>query len=118
MTSAYDHGRVPPIEMRHRLRIAREYADMDQRELALRMGVTRSTISNCEAGKVNPQRTTINLWALACGVPATWITTGMPPANNPDGGSGLGIISNDFLAKLQVADRKAAAQRPRAHAAA
>lgn len=95
MTSAYERGAVPPIEIRHRLRIAREFVGMDQAELALRMGVVRSTISNAEQGKGAPQRTTLNLWALACGVPVSWILTGDEPPSAPDGGAstGLGIIS-------------------------
>lgn len=93
MTSAYNQGAIPPIEVRHRLRIAREYAGLEQAELALIMSVTRSTISNAENGRGTPQRTTINLWALACGVPAEWIRTGKPPQDNPDPTSGLRIIS-------------------------
>ncbi len=89
MTSAYEGGAAPQIEVRHRLRIAREYAGLEQEELADRMGVTRSTISNCEnPGHGTPRRTTINAWALACGVPATWLTTGETP-EPPDPPSGV-----------------------------
>lgn len=91
MTSAYETGAVPQIEVRHRMRIAREFAGLEQEELAERMGVTRSTISNAENGKGAPRRTTINAWALACGVPASWILTGKetppPGTDGPDGGS-------------------------------
>lgn len=79
MTAAYERGQVPPIELRHRLRIAREWAGMDQQQIAEAMGVTRSTVSNCEQGRTSPQRTTVNLWALACGVPAHWLRTGLAP---------------------------------------
>lgn len=92
MTSAYEHGVCPQITMRHRLRIAREFAGLEQTELAELMGTTRSTVSNAETGKVEPQRTTVNAWALACGVPASWIRTGQSPGDHPDGSSGLGII--------------------------
>jgi transcriptional regulator with XRE-family HTH domain len=81
MTSAYDQGDVPPIQVKHRLRIAREYAGLDQDQLAIRMEVTRSTISNAENGHGTPRRATINAWAMACGVPATWIKTGCGPDN-------------------------------------
>jgi transcriptional regulator with XRE-family HTH domain len=99
MTSAYEGGGVPQIEVRHRLRIAREYAGLEQEELAERMGVTRSTVSNAENGHGSPRRTTINAWALACGVPASWIASGkapepphppegvQPPAPNKDHGT-------------------------------
>jgi len=85
MTSAYEGGGVPQIEVRHRLRIAREYAGLEQEELAERMGITRSTVSNAENGKGAPRRTTINAWALACGVPASWILTGISPEDGPPG---------------------------------
>ena len=84
MTSAYEGGSVPQIEVRHRLRIAREFAGLEQEDLAARMGVTRSTISNAENGKGAPRRTTINAWALACGVPASWIIDGTGPHPHPD----------------------------------
>ena len=65
MTSAYESGRVPTIEVRHRLRIAREFAGLDQEALAARSGIARATISNAENGQGTPRRTTINAWALA-----------------------------------------------------
>lgn len=34
MTSAYETGQVPPIQVHHRLRIAREWAGLEQGELA------------------------------------------------------------------------------------
>ena len=87
MTSAHNSGTVPTIEVKHRLRIAREYAGLDQDQLAVRMDVTRSTISNAEQGKVKPRRMTVNAWAMACGVPASWINTGeQPDQPDPDGG--------------------------------
>ena len=95
MTSAYNQGDIPEILVRHRLRIAREYAGLDQVDLAERMEVTRSTISNAETGAGTPRRATVNAWALACGVPAKWIWTGQPPADNDDPNSGLRIISLD-----------------------
>lgn len=87
MTSAYESGSVPTIEVKHRLRIAREFAQLDQDQLAERMQASRSAISNAENGKGRPRRTTINAWALACGVPASWIATGETPRNRPGGGT-------------------------------
>ena len=92
MTSAYDVGAEPTIELRHRLRIAREFAGLDQEQLAELMEVTRSTISNAETGTVEPRRATVNAWALACGVRVSWIR-GEHSGGNPDPSSGLGIIS-------------------------
>lgn len=88
MTSAFDRGRVPPIDIRHRLRIAREYAGFEQAELAELIGVSRSSIGNAEKGRVQVRKIVINAWAMACGVPATWLTTGLPPDNGPDDDGG------------------------------
>jgi transcriptional regulator with XRE-family HTH domain len=71
--------------VQHRLRIAREFAGFEQTELADLMSVTRSTISKCENGTGVPRRSTIKLWAMACGVPATWILTGQDTPTGPDG---------------------------------
>lgn len=101
MTSAFDTGSVPTIEMRHRLRIAREYAGLDQGGLADRMGVSRSTVSNAERSSVNTARTTVNLWAIACGVPATWLRTGKEPHDDPDPNSGLRIIRTEAHLPVQ-----------------
>ena len=91
MTSAYDQGSRPRIELRHRLRIAREYAGLEQEQLAERMEVGRSTISNAELGKGTPRPTTVNAWALACGVQASWIK-GDTPDGDPDGPDGGGQV--------------------------
>jgi len=92
MTTAFDTGNVPPIEVRHRLRIAREYAGYDQEQLAKIIGISRNSVTNAEKGKVTARKVVLNAWAIACGVPLSWILTG----NGPDGGdgpsSGLGII--------------------------
>lgn len=88
MTTAYESGRVPEISIRHRLRIAREEAGMEQAELAEAIGVSRTTVSNAEKGRVDPRKITINAWALATGVPATWLETGKTPPSTggPDDG--------------------------------
>lgn len=87
MTSAYEGGAVPDIEVRHRLRIAREYAGLEQSQLAELIGVSRTSISNAENGAVTPRKITVNAWALACGVPASWLNTGQTPEPpHPDGG--------------------------------
>jgi DNA-binding XRE family transcriptional regulator len=88
MTSAYESGQEPEILVRHRLRIAREYAGLEQEELAEMIGVNRHTISNAEKGRVQPRKITINAWALACGVPASWIKKG-GRSNPPDHGPTL-----------------------------
>lgn len=73
MTYAFETGEPLPITVYHRLRIARQHAGLSQDELADIMGVARSTVSNAELGKVKPRRITLGVWALACGVPLSWI---------------------------------------------
>jgi transcriptional regulator with XRE-family HTH domain len=90
MTSAYESGQVPPIEVRHRLRISREFAGLEQEELADQIGVSRTTIGNAETGRVKPRKITLNAWAYACGVPVSWIESGgeAPPPSHVAGGRG------------------------------
>ena len=98
MTSAYEGGCRPRVEIRHRLRIAREFAGLEQTELAERMGVGRATISNAENGRGHPRRTTITAWALACGVAASWIANGddEPQPPGPGGGADPNAPHPDF----------------------
>ena len=101
MTSAYNDGVCPQVQVRHRLRIAREHAGYDQGQLAELVGVSRNTISNAETGTVEPRKIVVNAWALACGVPADWIWTGKQPEDDPDPSSGQRIIRPDFSAPSQ-----------------
>jgi len=66
----------PPVELRHRLRIAREYAGFDQTELAEAMCVSRNTVSNAENGKAATRRIVLNAWSAATGVSKEWLLTG------------------------------------------
>ncbi|OZD75191.1 XRE family transcriptional regulator [Rhodococcus sp. 05-339-2] len=92
MTTVYDQGRAPEIQPRHRLRIAREEAGLEQAELAERIGISRQSVSNAESGKTSPRKLIFNAWALATGVPVSWLQTGTvesPRPDGPDGGSEL-----------------------------
>ncbi|NHP16001.1 helix-turn-helix transcriptional regulator [Rhodococcus sp. IC4_135] len=90
MTTVYDQGRVPQIKPRHRLRIAREEAGLDQTELADSIGISRTSVSNAESGRSMPRKVVFNAWALVTGVPVKWLlegTTENPHPEGPDGGS-------------------------------
>jgi len=78
-SSYYECGATPEVQVHDRLRIARKYANLEQEELARRIGVSRSTISNAESGKVHVRRITINAWAHECQVPVSWILYGPGP---------------------------------------
>ena len=59
MTTAYDVGEIPPIGVHHRLRIAREWANLEQSELSERTGISRTSISAAEKGKTKPRKITL-----------------------------------------------------------
>lgn len=73
MTSAYETGQVPQIQVHHRLRIAREWANLEQAELAERMGISRTSVSAAEKGHTSPRRITLNAWHA-------YVTRGQAPA--------------------------------------
>ena len=70
------------FDVADRLRKARELAGYDQGELSRLIDVSRTTISNYEHRHVRPVRNTVKLWAMATGVPYTWIMTGVWPDNS------------------------------------
>ena len=84
MTTAFESGRIPAVTLRHRLWIARDYAGMDQQELAAAIGVSRRTVSNAESGQVTPRAITVNAWAAVCGVPASWLRDGFREEEQED----------------------------------
>lgn len=73
--------------MRHRLMRAREYAGLEQADLARDLGVSRQTISNAERGARMPRRALVVAWAVRTGVSLHWLETGQagpkstPPAD-------------------------------------
>lgn len=87
-------GVVPRFTVADRARKAREYAGLEQGELAVRMGVSRATISNLERGLVlRPRPIVLNAWALATGVDRSWLETGQAPG--VPGPEGLSYTTRD-----------------------
>ncbi|HXR41759.1 MAG TPA: helix-turn-helix transcriptional regulator [Acidothermaceae bacterium] len=78
-------GVIPEWTMGDRLRKAREHAGLQQQELADEVGISRNSISSYELDHTKPQRPTLLLWALRCGVPLEWIVTGRVTVSDPDG---------------------------------
>ena len=68
--------KIPPSTLALRLRIAREWRDLKQAELAEALDVSRATIGNYESGTTHPSRLQINAWAVTCDVDVEWLKGG------------------------------------------
>lgn len=77
-------GIIPQITLAHRLRIAREFAGMDQATLAEKAEIGRTTIVNYEAGYRVPRRIYLRAIADATGVDLHWLETGEAPSSYVD----------------------------------
>ena len=70
---------IPHFELKHRVKLAREYAGFQQSDLAKATGLARSTIAYIEAGEGRPRKASIALIAFATGVERHWLETGEIP---------------------------------------
>lgn len=87
MTTAHGMaGIIPTISIRHRIAIARDVAGLKQSELALKIGVSRSTLASIEQGVREPRRGEVIAIAFATGVDLNWLETGKTPADDNGGG--------------------------------
>jgi transcriptional regulator with XRE-family HTH domain len=66
-------GARPVWRLGDKIRRAREYAGLEQRELANRAGISQATISAAETGRARPHRSTLILIAQATGVSYDWL---------------------------------------------
>lgn len=88
MTTDVGAGTIPHFTMGDRLRKARELTGLGTAEFADVLGVSRNTIGNYEADRVQPRRIVLRAWSLRTGVPVAWLETGESPRQDgPDGGS-------------------------------
>lgn len=94
MTTSPDLGSIPEWTITDRLRKSREHANMDQTQLAERIGMARTTVSNYENGVTPPKRPILLSWALATGVPLEWLQTGRLVT---DSGGGASVSYPDWL---------------------
>ncbi|WP_058234102.1 helix-turn-helix domain-containing protein [Devriesea agamarum] len=76
MPNNLTEGTIPNFTKADRLRKARELLGLDQSAMAIRLGVSRGTVSNAERGAVEPRRTVVLAWALVTGVSLHWLETG------------------------------------------
>jgi len=59
-----------------RLVKSRKVAGLTGIEMADRLGITRQTVTNWEAGHTNPRRTDLIVWAQITGAPLEWLIEG------------------------------------------
>lgn len=74
-------GAVPQWTLADHLRKAREFAGLQQAELALRIGISRASIVNYESGHTRPAPPVLFAWAWGTGVSYHWLVT----PERPDG---------------------------------
>ncbi|MFT4281582.1 helix-turn-helix domain-containing protein [Microbacterium sp.] len=77
--------RIPQFDVHDRARKARVSAGMEQQDLCDATGISMTSISKIETGKVAPRKTTLMLWALATGVSYEWLATGKDNESNDPG---------------------------------
>lgn len=77
-------GLIPKFQLRHRVKLAREVAELQQLELAAITGLSRATIANIEVGRANPRKVSLMLIAYATGVNLHWLETGEPPMEDTE----------------------------------
>lgn len=88
-TSLHAAGAVPRFELKHRVKLAREYAGLSQQELADIAGISRGGLAAVEQGQTTPRNSTISLVAFATGVSREWLETGNNPQSDPTDGEYL-----------------------------
>lgn len=79
-------GAVPEFTIHDRCQKARDWAELEQEELADRIDVSRATVSNYETGATTHlKKLVLRQWALACGVDYDWLMTGDPGKDQSGG---------------------------------
>lgn len=103
---------IPTWSLQDRLRKARQHAQLEQDELAERIGVSPNTISNYETGRTTRhQRVVLRQWALATGVPLAWIIEG--DDIGPDSPSDQAVTQKGWIADAQIVPLAARNVAPR-----
>lgn len=75
---------IPPITIATRLRLAREWRELDQQQIADELGISRATVSNYETGKTKPGKMALNAWAVVVDVDVDWLKTGVETTGPDD----------------------------------
>lgn len=82
---------IPVWTEADRLRKAREMTGLDRADFAELIGVSAKTVLNYENGSTTRVKPLVRrAWALATGVPSSWLETGEVP---PDGAPHEGLLN-------------------------
>lgn len=103
MTILTESKRVPPITLATRLRLSREWRDLDQQYVADELGISRQTVSNYETGKTGPGKLQLNAWAVVTDVEVEWLKTGIEQTDTgpDDGGTVTALYQSGRAHKSQ-----------------
>jgi transcriptional regulator with XRE-family HTH domain len=75
---------TPQFHLGDRLRKALDHSSTSVQAMADELGVSRTTVSNYIALRTKPNRATLRVWALRCGVPFDWLAHGTEHPNDPN----------------------------------
>jgi transcriptional regulator with XRE-family HTH domain len=67
---------IPQFTLGDRLAKARETAGISVQDMADRLGVSRTTVSNYEHERTEPNRATLRAWEAETRVPMWWLVNG------------------------------------------
>lgn len=70
----------PTWTLSERLKRSRLLAGLDQKDIAERLGVNRSTVSFWESGHTEPSASNFVRWAAVTGQPLEWLAEGVQKA--------------------------------------
>jgi transcriptional regulator with XRE-family HTH domain len=65
------------LSLAKRMRLSRQMADLDQQQMADRLGVARTTVSTWERGETEPSATNFVGWAQITQQPLEWLAEGV-----------------------------------------
>lgn len=106
MAEAEQHPQVPEFDIHDRCKKAREFAGLEQDELAERIECSRNTVGNYERGDVTKlKKAVIRRWAMACGVDFGWLWEGADPSEpgGDENGSDVGTPSSRWTTSNAIA---------------
>lgn len=104
-TTTEASGDVPRFELRHRMGLALEHADLSVQAMADHLEVSRNTVGNYLAGRTAAPTPTLRVWALRCGVPYRWLRDGEPSDGGPEGTRDKGFPETNCTSVLAFRPR-------------